>query len=58
MKVGIIGTGFGGRVVAAAFESNGCHVTDVVTARDHDAVRALCLSEVDLVSIHSSTLTM
>ena len=34
MKVGIIGTGFGGRVVAAAFESNGCHVTDVVTAQD------------------------
>ncbi len=53
MKVGIIGTGFGGRVVAGAFEASGCQVTDVVTARDHDAVRALCHSGVDLVSVHS-----
>jgi predicted dehydrogenase len=53
MKVGIIGTGFGGRVVAGAFEASGCQVTDVVTARDNDAVRALCRSDVDLVSVHS-----
>ncbi len=49
----MIGTGFGGRVVAGAFEANGCRVTQVVTARDADAVRALCRSEVDLISIHS-----
>jgi len=53
MKVGVIGTGFGGRVVAGAFEASGCQVTDVVTARDHDAVRGLCRSDVDLISIHS-----
>ncbi len=53
MRVGVIGTGFGGRVVAGAFEANGCRVTDVVTARDFDAVRALCRSEVDLISVHS-----
>jgi predicted dehydrogenase len=53
MNVGIIGTGFGGRVVAGAFEANGCQVTGVVTARDHDAVRALCRSGVDLISVHS-----
>jgi predicted dehydrogenase len=53
VRVGVIGTGFGGRVVAGAFEVNGCRVTEVVTARDAEAVRALCRSEVDLVSIHS-----
>jgi predicted dehydrogenase len=53
MKVGVIGTGFGGRVVAGAFEANGCRVTDVVTARDQAAVLALCRSGVDLVSVHS-----
>ena len=53
MKVGIIGSGFGGRVVAGAFEAGGCTVTEVVTARDHDAVRALCESGVDLISVHS-----
>ena len=53
MRVGIIGTGFGGRVVAGAFRAGGCEVVDVVTARDPDAVRALCRSDVDLVSVHS-----
>jgi predicted dehydrogenase len=53
MRVGVIGTGFGGRVVAGAFEANGCEVTDVVTARDSSAVSALCRSKLDLVSIHS-----
>jgi predicted dehydrogenase len=53
MRVGVIGTGFGGRVVAGAFEANGCRVTDVVTARDSAAVAALCRSELDLVSVHS-----
>ncbi len=53
MRVGVIGTGFGARVVSGAFEANGCQVTDVVTARDADAVRRLCRSEVDLISVHS-----
>jgi predicted dehydrogenase len=53
MRVGVIGTGFGGRVVAGAFAANGCEVTDVVTARDGDAVGALCRSRVDLISVHS-----
>lgn len=53
MRVGVIGTGFGGRVVAGAYRAGGCQVTDVVTARDADAVGALCCSEVDLISIHS-----
>jgi predicted dehydrogenase len=53
MRVGVIGTGFGERVVAGAFEATGCEVTDVVTARDSAAVAALCRSELDLVSVHS-----
>ncbi len=53
MRVGVIGTGFGGRVVSGAFEANGCQVTGVVTPRNEEAVRALCRSEVDLISIHS-----
>jgi predicted dehydrogenase len=53
LRVGIIGTGFGGRVVAGAFQASHCEVTGVVTPRDEDAVRALCQSDVDLISIHS-----
>jgi len=53
MRVGIVGAGFGGRVVAGAFREAGCEVTDVVTARDRAAVGALCRTDVDLVSIHS-----
>ncbi len=53
MRVGVIGTGFGGRVVAGAFEAAGCQVTDVVTPRDAEAVKSLCHSDVDLLSIHS-----
>ena len=55
MRVGIIGRGFGERVVAAAFRATeGCEVVDVVTPRDQGAVAALCARrDVDLVSIHS-----
>ena len=43
VRVGVIGTGFGGAVVAAAFAAtDGCTVVDVVTPRDADAVVALC----------------
>lgn len=53
LRVGVIGTGFGSRVVAGAFAESGCQVVDVVTARDPAAVRTLCRSRLDLVSVHS-----
>jgi predicted dehydrogenase len=55
VRVGIVGTGFGRRVMGPVFEgTDGVEVADVVTARDPDAVRALCArSDVDLVSIQS-----
>lgn len=52
-RVGIVGTGFGSRVVADAFRESGSEVVDVVTARDQAAVRSLCRSRLDLVSVHS-----
>ena len=43
MRVGVIGTGFGRRVVAPAFAgTDGCHVVDIVTPRDDKAVSRLC----------------
>ncbi|MDA8047750.1 MAG: Gfo/Idh/MocA family oxidoreductase [Actinomycetota bacterium] len=55
IRVGVIGTGFGQKVVARAFEAtDGCSVTDVVSPRDAEAVRQLCgRSDLDLVSVHS-----
>jgi len=55
MRVGIIGRGFGERVVAAAFQATeGCEVVDVVTPRDGPAVTTLCArKDVDLISVHS-----
>ena len=55
VRVGIIGTGFGARVVAPAFAgAPGCEVVDVVSPRDRSAVEELCRrTDVDLVSIHS-----
>lgn len=55
MRVGVIGRGFGGRVVAPAFQAlDGCEVVDVVSPRDDAAVAALCSrTDVDLVSVHS-----
>ncbi len=52
MRVGVVGTGFGERVVAPIFRAIGCDV-DVVSARDRAAVERLCEADVDLVSIHS-----
>jgi len=53
--VGVIGRGFGARVVAPVFaETEGCEVVDVVSPRDEVAVRALCArDDVDLVAVHS-----
>jgi predicted dehydrogenase len=55
MRVGVIGRGFGARVVAPAFErTGGCEVVDVVSPRDDAAVAALCARrDVDLISVHS-----
>ena len=42
MRVGVIGTGFGGRVVAPVFAAtDGCTVVDVVSARNEEAVLEL-----------------
>jgi predicted dehydrogenase len=55
VRVGVIGTGFGSRIVAPAFSAvDGCEVVDVVTARDARAVEAMCRrTDVDLVCVHS-----
>ncbi|MDQ1509280.1 MAG: hypothetical protein QOG50_1124 [Actinomycetota bacterium] len=55
MRIVVIGTGFGARVVAPAFAATaGCEVVDVVSPRDDDAVdRAIARPDVDLVSVHS-----
>ena len=55
VRVGVIGTGFGARVVAPAFDAtDGCVVVDVVSARDASAVRSLCSrDDVDVISVHS-----
>jgi predicted dehydrogenase len=55
MRVGIIGRGFGAKVVAPAFAStDGCEVVDVVSPRDEAAVASLCARpDVDLISVHS-----
>ena len=55
VRVGVIGTGFGARVVAPVFrETPGCEVVDVVSSRDDAAVAELCdRADVDLVSVHS-----
>ena len=44
VRVGVIGTGFGARVVAPVFEATqGCEVVDVVSARDSAGVAELFL---------------
>ena len=55
VRVGVIGRGFGLRMVAPVFEeTDGCEVVDVVSPRDEAAVGQLCARpDVDLISIHS-----
>jgi predicted dehydrogenase len=54
VRIGVIGTGFGARVVAPVFAATeGCDVVDVVSARDANAVAELCRRDLDLVSVHS-----
>jgi len=55
MRVGVIGRGWGERVVAPAYQAlDGCEVVDVVSPRDEAAVAALCArGDLDLISVHS-----
>ena len=53
MRVGVVGTGFGARVVAPIYQHLGCEVIAVVSARDSAAVAELCRADLDLVSVHS-----
>ena len=55
MRVGVIGTGFGERVVAPSYAATpGVTVVDVVSPRDDAGALALCRRpDVDLVSVHS-----
>src|SRR5262245_14015019 len=55
IRVGIIGRGFGQRVVARAYaDTEGCQVVEVVSPRDEGAVAALCArGDVDLITVHS-----
>lgn len=55
VRVGVVGTGFGEKVVARAFnETEGCSVVEVVSSRDEAALRTLCArTDVDLLSVHS-----
>ena len=52
MRVAVIGTGFGARIVGDVYRGEGMEV-DVVSPRDPDAVRAAIAAPVDLVSVHS-----
>jgi predicted dehydrogenase len=55
VRVGIIGRGFGARVMAPTFaKTEGCQVVDVVSPRDDQAVSRLCKrDDVDLISVDS-----
>jgi predicted dehydrogenase len=55
VRVGVIGRGFGARVVAPTFaKTEGCRVVDVVSPRDDHAVSRLCRrDDVDLISVDS-----
>jgi predicted dehydrogenase len=55
IRVGVIGTGFGARVVAPAFAVlGGVSIDEVVSARDQAGVKSLCSRpEVDLMCVHS-----
>lgn len=52
MKVVVIGTGFGGNLLAPMYRQLGCE-TQIVSPRDTDAIRQACAADVGLVSIHS-----
>jgi predicted dehydrogenase len=55
VKVLVVGTGFGARVVAPVFaDTRGCAVVQVVSARDSEGIRAgIARERPDLVTVHS-----
>ena len=55
VRIGVIGTGFGERVVAPVFDATeGCEVVEVVSARSDADVANLCdRRDIDLVTVHS-----
>jgi predicted dehydrogenase len=55
VRVGVIGTGFGARVVAPVFDAlDDCEVVEVVSARDDAGAASLCARrDLDLVCVHS-----
>ncbi|MEX2255022.1 MAG: Gfo/Idh/MocA family oxidoreductase [Acidimicrobiia bacterium] len=55
VRIGVVGSGFGARVIAPVFrDTPGCEVVDVVSARDDAGVARLCdRADVDLISVHS-----
>ena len=58
MRVGVIGTGFGARVVAPVFAATrGCEVVDVVSARDTDAIERLGNPDELTVTVHAAQRT-
>ena len=52
MKVAIVGTGFGEKVMAPIYAELGFDV-EVASPRDAEAVKRACMGDSDLVSIHS-----
>lgn len=52
LRVSLIGTGFGARVVAGCYRDAGMEV-DIVSPRDPGALLAACARAPDLVSVHS-----
>jgi predicted dehydrogenase len=52
MRVKIIGTGFGQRVVAPTFRALGAEV-EIFSPRDSEGIQRACASDADLISIHS-----
>ncbi len=53
MKVSIVGSGFGERVMALVYRHVGFEVVAVASPRDTEAVARALAADVDLVSIHS-----
>ena len=53
LRIVVIGTGFGERVVAPIWRDLGCEVV-IVSPRDPEAVRAAIAAPCDLVSVHSA----
>lgn len=58
IRIGVIGSGFGAKVVAPVFANTpGCEVVEVVSARNTAGAAMLCdRDDIDLISVHSPPL--